>query len=81
MWDYFQKRALAKLSGVKNKPKRVIIWTSTLTEGDRLTKYLDSNKYIIQIWTTGSDPQVANLLRNKFPVIFSNYEALYFDCG
>ncbi|KAI5732553.1 hypothetical protein M8J76_001638 [Diaphorina citri] len=76
-----EKRALAKLSGVKNKPKRVIIWTSTLTEGDRLTKYLDSNKYIIQIWTTGSDPQVANLLRNKFPVIFSNYEALYFDCG
>lgn len=81
VWDYFQKRALAKLSSVKNKPKRVIIWTSSLTEGSRLTKYLDNSKYIIQIWTKGDDPQVTNLLRNKFPVIFSNFEALYFDCG
>lgn len=81
VWDYFQKRALNKLSSTKRSPKRVIIWTSTLTEGRRLTKYLDRSKYIIQIWTKGNDPQITNLLENRFPVIFSNYEALYFDCG
>uniref|UniRef100_A0A8D8Q8N8 Beta-hexosaminidase n=1 Tax=Cacopsylla melanoneura TaxID=428564 RepID=A0A8D8Q8N8_9HEMI len=81
VWDYFQKKALHKLSNTKNRPKKAIIWTSSLTEGNRLVKYLDRNKYIIQIWTAGNDPQVTNLLQNKFPVIFSNYEALYFDCG
>ena len=46
-----------------------IIWTSTLTEKGRADKYLDPNKYIIQVWTTGEDPLIAELLQKKFKVI------------
>ncbi|XP_076280865.1 beta-hexosaminidase 1 [Lasioglossum baleicum] len=81
LWDHFQSKALEKLTvanGHKDIP--VIVWTSGLTSPENI-QYLDSSKYIIQIWTTGDDPTVDRLLRNNFDVIFSNYDALYLDCG
>ncbi|KAI4490970.1 hypothetical protein M0802_010546 [Mischocyttarus mexicanus] len=81
LWDYFQSKALDKLTlanGGKEIP--VIIWTSGLTNADNI-KYLDSQKYIIQIWTTGTDLAIGRLISNNFKVIISNYDALYLDCG
>ncbi|XP_057328353.1 chitooligosaccharidolytic beta-N-acetylglucosaminidase-like [Microplitis mediator] len=81
LWGIFQERAYEKLklaNGGKDIP--VILWTSGLTNEENL-KRLDPNKYIIQIWTTGLDLTINRLIKNDFKVIFSNYDALYLDCG
>lgn len=81
LWDHFQKKALEKLkiaNGGKDIP--VVLWTSGLTSEENI-KHLDPAKYIVQIWTLGGDPTIGRLLRNNFKVIFSNYDALYLDCG
>ncbi|XP_049861033.1 chitooligosaccharidolytic beta-N-acetylglucosaminidase isoform X4 [Schistocerca gregaria] len=82
LWDRFQSRAyslLAEANGKKELP--VILWTSTLTDVAHVDKYLDNKRYIIQIWTRGTDLVIPELIRKGFRVIFSNYDALYFDCG
>jgi hexosaminidase len=82
LWDIFQKRAYMKLveaNGDKEIP--VVLWTSHLTEEGSVDKYLDKDKYIIQIWTNGTDQVIAELVNKGFRVIFSNHDALYFDCG
>ncbi|KAL6421845.1 hypothetical protein ACFW04_010982 [Cataglyphis niger] len=81
LWDYFQERALEKLkiaNGGKDIP--AILWTSGLTSEENI-HHIDPKKYIIQIWTTGDDSTIGRLLRNDFKIIFSNYDALYLDCG
>lgn len=81
-WSIFQERARGLLTQAnKGKEVRGIIWTSKLTEKGRADQYLDKDKYIIQIWTTGKDPLIKELLEKGYQVIFSNYDALYFDCG
>ncbi|KAG5336404.1 HEXC acetylglucosaminidase, partial [Acromyrmex charruanus] len=81
LWDYFQKKALEKLK-IANDGKNIsaVLWTSGLTNEENL-KHLDPKQYIIQIWTLGNDPTIGRLLQNNFKIIFSNYDALYLDCG
>ncbi|XP_059489580.1 chitooligosaccharidolytic beta-N-acetylglucosaminidase [Neocloeon triangulifer] len=82
LWSDFQQRALDELTKANNGSRIPgILWTSHLTEKGKVTKYLDSGNYIIQIWTTGKDEVIAELVRSGFKVILSNYDALYFDCG
>lgn len=81
LWANFQSRAADIHEKVAGKPKKIVLWTSTLTEKGKVDKYLDNKRYIIQIWTLGTDPLIAELINKGFPVIFSNYDALYFDCG
>lgn len=81
LWDYFQQKAYEKVKLANNgKDLPVVLWTSGLTSAENL-KHLDPKKYIIQIWTTGTDETIARLVKNDFKVIFSNYDALYLDCG
>ncbi|XP_076621956.1 beta-hexosaminidase 1 [Colletes latitarsis] len=81
LWNHFQERALEKLILANGgKPIPVILWTSGLTNAENI-HYLDPNKYIVQIWVTGKDTTIDTLLQNNFKVIFSNYDALYLDCG
>merc|ERR1712080_69719 len=83
LWSVFQEKALKELVKA-NKGKvsdGVILWTSELTKPDSITKYIDASKYIIQVWTTGTDPQIGELLRQKYRLIMSNYDAWYLDCG
>ncbi|XP_077280344.1 beta-hexosaminidase 1 [Temnothorax americanus] len=81
LWDYFQDKALEKLK-IANGGKNIttVLWTSGLTNEENI-EHLDPAKYIIQIWTTRNDPTIGRLLRNDFKIIFSNYDALYLDCG
>uniref|UniRef100_A0A1B6G0T4 Beta-hexosaminidase n=1 Tax=Cuerna arida TaxID=1464854 RepID=A0A1B6G0T4_9HEMI len=81
LWNIFQTKALEKLDSVSRNPHKIVVWTSSLTEKGRVDKYLDKERYIIQIWTTGKDEIIAELVNKGFQVIFSNYDALYFDCG
>nr|BAN29056.1 lysosomal beta-N-acetylglucosaminidase [Spodoptera frugiperda] len=81
LWNHFQTKAEHKAYKAFNKTLPLILWTSTLTDYNIVDKYLDKDKYIIQVWTTGTDPQVEGLLKKGYRLIMSNYDALYFDCG
>lgn len=82
LWSYFQNKAVQQFDrSAKVRNSHIILWTSSLTESKNLKQFLDNKRYIIQIWTTIEDKQIINLLENGYNVIFSNYDALYFDCG
>ncbi|XP_047476538.1 chitooligosaccharidolytic beta-N-acetylglucosaminidase-like [Penaeus chinensis] len=81
-WSIFQEKSrqlLTTANGGNEVPG--ILWTSHLTEEGRADQYLDPTKYIIQIWTTGTDKLIGELLEKNFRVIFSNYDHWYLDCG
>lgn len=81
LWSMFQNRSVEMLDSVSSRQHPIILWTSSLTEIGHVDKYLDKSRYVIQIWTTGYDKVIPELVRKGFRVIFSNYDALYFDCG
>lgn len=81
LWNYFQTKAQDRAYKAFGKELPLILWTSTLTDYSHVDQYLDKNKYIIQVWTTGVDPQIQGLLQKGYKLIMSNYDALYFDCG
>ncbi|KAK3884866.1 hypothetical protein Pcinc_010885 [Petrolisthes cinctipes] len=81
-WSVFQEKVrqlVTQAHGGVEVPG--ILWTSHLTEKGRVDRYLNNTKYIIQIWTTGQDALIAELLQKQYKVIFSNYDAWYLDCG
>uniref|UniRef100_A0A182N7T2 beta-N-acetylhexosaminidase n=1 Tax=Anopheles dirus TaxID=7168 RepID=A0A182N7T2_9DIPT len=85
LWNYFQTEALARLdktlpSGESGK-RPIVMWTSKLTESPYLEQYIDKKRYIVQVWTTGNDSKLINLLEKGYRLIMSNYDALYLDCG
>ncbi|KAL7647859.1 UNVERIFIED_CONTAM: hypothetical protein RMT77_001468 [Armadillidium vulgare] len=81
-WSIFQERARRLLTD-SNKGKEVqgIVWTSTLTEKSKINEYLDPDKYIIQIWSKGTNPAIGEILKKGYKVIISNWDKLYLDCG
>uniref|UniRef100_A0A182J6L7 beta-N-acetylhexosaminidase n=1 Tax=Anopheles atroparvus TaxID=41427 RepID=A0A182J6L7_ANOAO len=84
LWNYFQTEALRRLDNTlpaDGKKRPIVMWTSKLTESPYLEQYLDKDRYLIQVWTTGNDSKVANLLEKGYRLIISNYDALYLDCG
>ncbi|XP_008558028.1 chitooligosaccharidolytic beta-N-acetylglucosaminidase [Microplitis demolitor] len=81
LWLLFQQRAYDKLKlAGGGEEVKAVLWTSKLTDENNI-EYLDPDKYIIQIWTAAYDDTISRLLQNDFQVIFSNYDALYLDCG
>lgn len=81
LWAYYQEKSLERFDRVFEKKVPIILWTSSLTEEPYLTKHLKKDRYIIQIWSKGSDPRVKILLEKGYKVIVSNYDGLYLDCG
>ncbi|CAH1108307.1 unnamed protein product [Psylliodes chrysocephalus] len=81
LWNYFQTNALERLYKKAGREIPAIMWTSLLTTDEYLTSSLPKEKYIIQVWTTGTDNQINQLLENGYKIILSNYDALYMDCG
>jgi hexosaminidase len=81
LWYEFQTRGHQLVENI-NPDSRVVLWTSTLTNEKYFNKFdFDREKYIIQIWTAGTDPTIKNLLNQGYDVIISNYDSLYLDCG
>lgn len=82
LWGHFQSEALKRVDRVANGTHTpIILWTSRLTDEPFIDEYLDAQRYIIQIWTTGTDAVIKKILKRGFRIIVSNYDALYFDCG
>ncbi|CAH2991416.1 unnamed protein product [Chilo suppressalis] len=81
LWNYFQNKAQDKAYKAFGKKLPLILWTSTLTNYEHVDQFLNKDDYIIQVWTTGLDPQIQGLLGKGYRLIMSNYDALYLDCG
>ncbi|KAK4884179.1 hypothetical protein RN001_000450 [Aquatica leii] len=81
LWNFFQTQALERFDRQAGEKLPIIMWTSTLTKKEYVEQYLPKDRYIIQIWTDGNDPQISDLLSKGYKVILSNYDALYLDCG
>ncbi|KAF2899729.1 hypothetical protein ILUMI_06455 [Ignelater luminosus] len=81
LWDVFQSQALERFDRQAGKKIPIVMWTSTLTKKEYVEQYLPKDRYIIQIWTTGRDKVVSELLDAGYRLILSNYDALYLDCG
>ena len=81
-WSDFQTEAQKRFT-LANDGNEIpgILWTSHLTEKGRVARFLDSKKYIVQIWSQGNDTLIKELIENGFRVIFSNHDAMYLDCG
>ena len=82
-WAAFQEQAYQLFTAANdNENFTGIIWTNTLTsDKNHNLEYIDKDKYIIQVWTTGTDSTIADLLDKGYRVIFSNYDAWYLVCG
>ncbi|KAK8731345.1 hypothetical protein OTU49_007558, partial [Cherax quadricarinatus] len=82
LWGSFQKSALDLLTQA-NQGKQIpgILWTSQLTEKDRIESHLDPQQYIIQILTNRTDKMIKSLLTKGYRVIFSNQDAWNLGCG
>ncbi|XP_039444957.1 chitooligosaccharidolytic beta-N-acetylglucosaminidase-like isoform X2 [Culex pipiens pallens] len=81
LWNHFQTNALERLDKSLQDNRPIILWTSRLTDEPYVDQYLDSDRYIIQAWTTADDPIIPKLLQKRFRLIISNYDVLYLDCG
>ncbi|XP_038214441.1 chitooligosaccharidolytic beta-N-acetylglucosaminidase [Zerene cesonia] len=81
LWNYFQTKAQDKAYKAFGRRLPLILWTSTLTDYTHIDNFLNKDDYIIQVWTTGVDPQIKGLLGKGYRLIMSNYDALYLDCG
>ncbi|XP_060654600.1 chitooligosaccharidolytic beta-N-acetylglucosaminidase [Drosophila nasuta] len=84
LWGHYQTEALKRwdnLTSTAAAPTPIVLWTSTLTQDQYIDDYLNPQRYIIQIWTTGTDKVIKKILKRGYRIIVSNYDALYFDCG
>lgn len=81
LWGYFQTNAQARLDKVSSGKLPIILWTSELTEEPHASEFLDKDRYIFQMWSTGDDKIIGRLLESGYRLIISNYDALYLDCG
>lgn len=49
LWSYFQQKALQRLDSVTDTKLPIILWSSTLTGKKYVEKYLDKERYVIQV--------------------------------
>ncbi|XP_046459257.1 chitooligosaccharidolytic beta-N-acetylglucosaminidase-like [Daphnia pulex] len=81
LWSHFQNRSLEEVDKAYGNKQPIVLWTSPLTDDGNAEKFLDKERYIIQIWAKGTDQSIAQLYRQGFKLIMTNYDAWYFDCG
>jgi len=83
VWAGFHAKAYDGFKAANsNKDFTGIIWTNTLTSDTANNlEYIPKEKYVVQVWTTGTDSTISDLLGKGYRLIFSNYDAWYLDCG
>ncbi|XP_050421397.1 chitooligosaccharidolytic beta-N-acetylglucosaminidase-like [Adelges cooleyi] len=80
LWSEFQDKALTAYDQeVGNSDSDIIVWTSGITDSGIIEKYLDKNRYIVQVWQGSLVPvELANL---GYKVILSDENIYYLDHG
>lgn len=66
LWGYFQRNALERMDRIANENTTIILWTSTMTGKKYVEKYLDKDRYVIQVSEIEEDEnQRFNLLLSR----------------
>ncbi|EFX61848.1 hypothetical protein DAPPUDRAFT_337961, partial [Daphnia pulex] len=59
LWSHFQNRSLEEVDKAYGNKQPIVLWTSPLTDDGHAEKFLDKERYIIQIWAKGTDQSIA----------------------
>ncbi|KAI8426101.1 hypothetical protein MSG28_005060 [Choristoneura fumiferana] len=86
LWAEFHARALLvwdqQLKETTGEdPQPVILWSSELTQAHRIQRYLDKDRYVIQVWEPVESPLLIQLLRLGYQVISVPKNVWYLDHG
>ncbi|XP_044735678.1 probable beta-hexosaminidase fdl [Chrysoperla carnea] len=83
LWGNFTIKALASLKAAnKNKiPTATILWSSNLSKRPYITKYLDPEHIVVQVWSSMSKGEQSKLWNDGYRTILSHVDAWYLDCG
>ncbi|XP_063363126.1 chitooligosaccharidolytic beta-N-acetylglucosaminidase-like [Cydia amplana] len=75
IWDEQLKEA----TGEDKQP--VMLWSSELTNPQRIQRYLDKERYVIQVWEPVESPELIQLLRLGYRVVSVPKNVWYLDHG
>ncbi len=85
LWVGFQKNASRALqeaaAETDSAAKRIVLWTSSLTDKGNTAEDIPPEDYVIQIWSDSTDPNFSRIVNQGYPVIISNQDFWYLDCG
>lgn len=86
LWAEFQAKALqlwdeelVAEGAEANQP--VMIWSSELTQAHRIKKYLNKDRYVIEVWEPESSPLLNQLMRLGYRVVSIPKDVWYLDHG
>lgn len=81
VWDEEFDQNLNSRREHNTPPKKVILWSSTLTNFEHIEEYLEKERYIIQTWVETTNELPRQLLERGYELIISTKNAWYFDHG
>ena len=81
LWGMFQKNASEAIQEANgNVKKKLILWSSTLTDREDSADFISPEDYAIQIWAH-TDVDWTGPIRRGYDVIVGCADKWYFDCG
>ncbi|CAD7090237.1 unnamed protein product [Hermetia illucens] len=81
LWSEFHHRTHRIWSDIKQTGSKGILWSSKLTDPEKIEQLLPANKFIIQTWVPTSDPLVRDLLVKGYQLIVTPKDGWYLDHG
>lgn len=86
LWAEFHAKALQlwdeELAATGTTDKQpVMLWSSELTQANRIQKYLSKDRYIIQVWEPINSPLLMQLLRLGYRTVSVPKDIWYLDHG
>lgn len=81
VWDEESGQYASSRRESRDPPKKVILWSSRLTDFEEIEKHLEKERYVIQTWVESSDELPRQLLERGYELIMSTKNAWYFDHG
>ncbi|XP_072947193.1 chitooligosaccharidolytic beta-N-acetylglucosaminidase isoform X2 [Epargyreus clarus] len=86
LWAEFHQKALEiwdeeMIAAGTVNPQPVMLWSSELTQAHRISKYLNKERYVIEVWEPISSPLLTQLLRLGFRVVSVPKDIWYLDHG
>ncbi|KAJ2943680.1 hypothetical protein O0L34_g16793 [Tuta absoluta] len=85
LWGEFHKKSLQSwdeaLGAIDVEPQPVMVWSSELTQPQRILEHLDSERYIIEVWEPLASPLINQLSRLNYRVVSVPKDIWYLDHG
>ncbi|XP_045450684.1 chitooligosaccharidolytic beta-N-acetylglucosaminidase [Melitaea cinxia] len=85
LWGEFHEKVLKiwdeELEAVGQTPQPVMIWSSELTQPHRVQKYLDKDRYVIEVWEPVNSGLLPQLIRMGYNTVSVPKDIWYLDHG